>query len=68
MNVLPIPALDWWRFWTLIIQKVFRIKEEKFSKVEWYVNRVFFRLLMLIGIIIIIKDLSFWGINIPFFN
>lgn len=68
MNVLPIPALDWWRFWTLIIQKVFRIKEEKFSKVEWYINRVFFWLLMLIWIIIIIKDLSFWGINMPFFN
>ena len=68
MNVLPIPALDWWRFRTLIIQKVFRIKEEKFSQVEWYVNRVFFRFLMLIGIVIIIKDLTFWWIHIPFFS
>jgi membrane-associated protease RseP (regulator of RpoE activity) len=31
MNVLPLPALDWWRFWAIIIQKLFRIKEEKFS-------------------------------------
>ena len=68
MNVLPIPALDWWRFWTLIIQKVFRIKEEKFSQVEWYVNRVFFRFLMIIWIIIILKDLTFWWVHIPFFS
>jgi membrane-associated protease RseP (regulator of RpoE activity) len=56
MNVLPIPALDWWRFWALIIQKVFRIKEEKFSTVEWYVNWFFFWLLMIIWVIIMIKD------------
>ena len=68
MNVLPLPALDWWRFWAIIIQKVFRIKEEKFSVVEWYVNMTFFWLLMIIWVLIMIKDTSFWWVNIPFFN
>ena len=68
MNVLPLPALDWWRFWAIIIQKVFRIKEEKFSVVEWYVNMAFFWLLMIVWVLIMIKDTSFWWVNIPFFN
>ena len=66
MNILPIPALDWWRFWALIIQKVFRFKEEKFFTIEAWVDTVFFRCLMIIWIIIILKDLSFRWINIPF--
>jgi hypothetical protein len=68
-NVLPIPALDGWRFWAIIIQKVFRIKEEKFSIVEGWVNTVFFRFLMLVWILIILKDLAvWWGVHIPFFS
>ena len=68
MNVLPIPALDWWRFWALIIQKVFRIKEEKFSMVEWYVNMAFFWFLMIVWVLIMIKDTQFWWLHIPFFS
>ena len=68
MNVLPLPALDWWRFWAIIIQKVLRIKEEKFSIVEWYVNSVFLILLLIIWVLIMIKDTTFWRVNIPFFN
>ena len=68
MNVLPLPALDWWRFWAIIIQKVLRIKEEKFSIVEWYVNSVFLILLLIIWVLIMIKDTTFWWVNIPFFN
>ena len=68
MNVLPLPALDGWRFWAIIIQKLLRIKEEKFSIVEWYVNTVFITLLLIFWVLIMIKDASFWWINIPFFN
>lgn len=68
MNVLPIPALDGWRFWALIIQKIFRIKDENFSLVEGWVNTVFFRIIIILWILIMIKDLSYWWINIPFFS
>ena len=66
MNILPIPALDGWKFWALIIQKVFRFKEEKFFNITAWIDTIFFRFLMIIGVIIILKDLSFWWINIPF--
>ena len=68
MNILPIPALDWWRFWALIIQKVFRFKEDKFFNIEAWVDTIFFWCLMLMWIIIILKDLSFRWINIPFLS
>lgn len=66
-NVLPIPALDGGRFRALILQKLFRLKDEKFAIVEGWVNTVFFWVLMLLGIIIILKDLVVWrGIKLPF--
>ena len=66
-NVLPIPALDWGRVVGVIIQKVFRIKPEKYFVWEWYVNTVFFVLLMILGIYIILKDLVVYRwIPIPF--
>lgn len=66
-NVLPIPALDWGRVVWVIIQKVFRIKPEKYFVWEWYVNTVFFVLLMILGIYIILKDLVvYWWLHIPF--
>ena len=68
MNLLPIPALDWWRFRGLIIQKVFNIDEKKYFNAEWYVNWFFFWALMIFWIIIMIKDTQFWWLNIPFFN
>ena len=68
MNLLPIPALDWWRFRGLIIQKVFNIDEKKYFNAEWYVNWFFFWALMIFWVIIMIKDTQFWWLNIPFFN
>lgn len=66
-NILPIPALDGGRVVWVIIQKVFRIKPEKYFVWEWYVNTVFFILLMILGIYIILKDLVVYRwIPIPF--
>lgn len=68
-NILPIPALDGGRFWAVILQKIFHIKDEKFATVEGRVNFVFFWALMLLGIVIIVKDLIFWwGVKIPFLS
>ena len=55
-NILPIPALDGWRTLSVIIQKVFRLKKEKYFTIEWYVNTVFFIILMLLWILIIYND------------
>ena len=55
-NILPIPALDGWRTLSVIIQKVFRLKKEKYFTVEWYVNTVFFIILMWLWILIIYND------------
>ena len=35
-NVLPIPALDGGRFWAVILQKLLRIKDEKFARLKIY--------------------------------
>ena len=55
-NILPIPALDGWRTLSVIIQKVFRLKKEKYFTIEWYVNTVFFIILMWLWILIIYND------------
>ncbi len=66
-NILPIPALDGGRFRAVIIQKLLRVKDEKFAVVEGRINFVFFWALMLLGIVIILKDLIFWrGVKVPF--
>jgi membrane-associated protease RseP (regulator of RpoE activity) len=63
---LPIPALDWGRIIGVLIQKLGKIKPEKYFIIEWYVNTVFFVLLMTLWVYIIFKDLSvFRWINIP---
>ena len=68
-NVLPIPALDGGRLLAILIQAIFRIKQENFSKVEGRINVVFFWRLMLMGIVIIFKDLIVWrGVSLPFFK
>ncbi len=65
-NILPIPALDWGRIIGVLIQKLGKIKPEKYFIIEWYVNTVFFVLLMTLWVYIIFKDLSvFRWINIP---
>lgn len=61
-NILPIPALDGGRLLWVIIQKLFRLKPEKYFTIEWYINIVFFVLLMGLGIVILFRDLSkIWG-------
>ncbi len=68
-NVLPIPALDWWRLLSVIIQNLFKIKPEKYYKIENYINIVFFSLIMILWIYIVLKDLiRFRWINIPFIS
>ncbi len=66
-NILPIPALDGGRIIGVLIQKLGRLKAEKYFVVEWYINTVFFVLLMALWIYIIFKDLVvFRWIKIPF--
>ncbi len=65
-NVLPIPALDWWRTLWILIQKIFRLKPEKYFTFENYVNMIFFILLMWFGIYVMLLDLQrFWNVSIP---
>lgn len=66
-NILPIPALDGGRFWMLLIQAVFNLSKEKFSKVEGWINIFFFWAFMVLGLVIIFKDLIVWrGLKLPF--
>lgn len=66
-NILPIPALDWGRILWTLIQWIGRFKIEKYFNIEWYINLVFFILLMWLWVYIIFKDLIvFWGVKIPF--
>lgn len=66
-NFLPIPALDGWRILWTLIQKIWGFNSEKYLKIEWYINSIFFILLMALWVYIIFKDLVFfWWIKIPF--
>jgi regulator of sigma E protease len=68
-NVLPIPALDGGRGIGILLQALFRIKPEKYFMYEGYVNAFFFYLLLVLGIVIIVKDLVvIWGVPIPFLS
>jgi hypothetical protein len=50
-----------------LLQAIFRWKPEKYFQYEGYVNAFFFYLLLLLGIVIILKDLIvFWGVKLPF--
>lgn len=65
-NILPIPALDGWRTLSIIIQKLFKLKPDKYFTFENYVNSIFFILLMWFGIYVMLLDLHrFWNVNIP---
>ena len=55
-NILPIPALDWWRTVSVIIQWIWRFKPERYFNIEWYVNLVFFVLLLLLWVYVMVKD------------
>lgn len=63
-NVLPIPALDWWRAFSVLIQSILRLDPIKYFTIEWRLNIVFFVVLMAFGIYIMWLDLyRFWGIG-----
>lgn len=57
-NILPIPALDWGRLLSVIIQKISWMHPTKYFKIESSVNLIFFIMLMALWIFIIIKDLQ----------
>jgi membrane-associated protease RseP (regulator of RpoE activity) len=60
-NVLPIPALDWWRALSVLIQSIFRLEPIKYFTIENRLNIVFFVLLMGLGVYIMWLDLQrFW--------
>ncbi len=64
-NLLPIPALDGGRLLGVLIQAGFGLSKEKYFRVESVINYVFFALLLLLGIVIIFKDLAvFWGVSV----
>lgn len=66
-NILPIPALDGGRLLWVLIQKIGKIKPEKYFNIEGYINFIFFVLLMGLGVYILLKDLvRFWDVKIPF--
>lgn len=69
-NILPIPALDGGRWLGVMIQSLlFRKRVEKYFAIEWYINFVFFVLLMALWVYIIFKDLVVaWGVKIPFIS
>jgi len=66
-NVLPIPALDGGRLLGVLIQRIGRLKEEKYFNIEGYINLIFFVALMWLGIYILLQDLvKMRGLKIPF--
>ncbi len=68
-NVLPIPALDGGRLLGVLIQWIGKLKPEKYFVIEWYINLIFFILLMTFGVYIIFRDLvRFRGVHIPFIS
>lgn len=66
-NILPIPALDWWRALSVLIQALWWRKPTSYFKIEWRLNMFFFVLLMALGIVILFKDLhtARW-VTLPF--
>lgn len=68
-NILPIPALDGGRLLWVIIQWIGRLKEEKYFNIEWYINLIFFILLITLGVYILLQDLvRIRNVHIPFIN
>jgi len=66
-NLLPIPALDGGRLLWVLIQWIGRLKPEKYFNIEWYINIIFFVLLLSLWVYILLKDLvQFWWVHIPF--
>jgi len=60
-NLLPIPALDWWRFLFILINsfsdKVIK-KKVITPQIEWVIHILFFMLLIILSILIAFKDIK----------
>jgi regulator of sigma E protease len=60
-NLLPIPALDWWRFLFIVInsitQKLFR-KKILNENIEWLIHVLFFIILIALSLIIAYNDIN----------
>jgi len=56
-NILPIPALDWWRIVSVLIQAIWKFSPTKYYTIENYINFVVFVLLMAFWLIIMYKDI-----------
>ena len=60
-NLLPIPALDWWRFLFItindLIKKIFWRKAIS-EKTEWYIHVWFFIVLIALSLLIAYNDIS----------
>jgi len=62
-NVLPIPALDWGRALSVILQSVLRLDPIKYFTIESRLNIIFFVILMSFGLYVMWLDLQrFWGV------
>jgi len=55
-NILPIPALDWWRIFTTAIMHLFKLNKKKYLSAENYITIFFFALLMIIWFYIMYID------------
>ena len=55
-NILPIPALDWWRILTTLIMHLWKFNPKKYLQVENYINIIFFGILMIFGFYIMYLD------------
>lgn len=59
-NLLPLPALDWWRFAFMTINEIIRIttwKKWVSPQVEWLIHMSFFVILIFLSIIITYNDI-----------
>lgn len=66
-NLLPIPALDWGRILWFVIQRIFKVKSERYYLIENWINGIFFILLMWLWVWLIFHDLiKIWWVKIPF--
>lgn len=60
-NLLPIPALDWWRFIFITINSILtKLFWKKFlsNKVEWIIHFIFFMILIALSLIIAYNDIN----------
>ena len=55
-NVLPIPALDWWRILTTSIMHIFKLNPKKYLLIENYISISFFIVLMILWFYIMYLD------------